>query len=128
MTKSLAEFKRFLNRSAPTLSDDEKKLANLILGGFKEIAVVGTAGGRRGKVLAKLIVEKGATASPELEITAEVSNANESEIVRLTKLEVEIFVGSQIDKFSNLKTHTPSSTGLTGQANQVSVRHSSTDC
>lgn len=116
MTKSLAEFKRFLNRSAPTLSDDEKKLANLILGGFKEIAVVGTAGGRRGKVLAKLIVEKGATASPELEITAEVSNANESEIVRLTKLEVENFRGfsdRQVFEFKNPYTfiYGPNGTG-----------------
>lgn len=51
MSKSLVEFKRFLVKSAPTLSEYEKKLANLILGGFDEIAAVGSAGGRRGKVL-----------------------------------------------------------------------------
>lgn len=116
MTKSLAEFKRFFNKSAPTLSDDEKKLANLMLGGFEEIAAVGTAGGRRGKVLAKLIVEKGATASPELEITADVSNANENEIIRLTKLEVENFRGfsdKQIFEFKNPYTfiYGPNGTG-----------------
>lgn len=93
MTKSLAEFKRFLVKSTPTLSEHEKKLANLMLGGFDEIAAVGTAGGRRGKVLAKLIVDKGEVASPALEIEADEANANESEIVRLTKVEVEHFRG-----------------------------------
>ena len=116
MTKSLTEFKRFSNNSALTLSDDEKKLTNLILGAFDEIAAVGTAGGRRGKVLAKLIVEKGATASPELEITADVSDANGSEIIRLTKLEVENFRGftdKQAFEFTNPYTfiYGPNGTG-----------------
>lgn len=93
MTKSLAEFKRFLVKSAPTLSEHEKKLANLILGGFDAIAAVGSAGGRRGKVLAKLIVDKGEAAPPALEIAVDEANANESEIVRLTKVEVEHFRG-----------------------------------
>ena len=116
MTKSLTEFKRFSNNSALTLSDDEKKLTNLILGAFDEIAAVGAAGGRRGKVLAKLIVEKGATASPELEITADVSDANGSEIIRLTKLEVENFRGftdKQAFEFTNPYTfiYGPNGTG-----------------
>lgn len=93
MSKSLAEFKRFLAKSAPTLSDHEKKLANLMLEGFNEIAAVGTAGGRRGRVLAKLIVEKGDAAPPALEIKADEANANQSEIVRLTKVTVEHFRG-----------------------------------
>lgn len=116
MTKSLAEFKRFLNKSARTLSDDEKKLANLILGEFEEIAAVGTAGGRRGKVLARIIVEMGAKASSELAITADVSNANESKIIRLTKLEVENFRGfsdKQAFEFKNPYTfiYGPNGTG-----------------
>ncbi|WP_122425040.1 AAA family ATPase [Pseudomonas viridiflava] len=93
MSKSLVEFKRFLVKSAPTLSEYEKKLANLILGGFDEIAAVGSAGGRRGKVLAKLIVDKGETSPPALEIAVDEVDANESEIVRLTKVEVEHFRG-----------------------------------
>ncbi|MFX1738978.1 AAA family ATPase [Paraburkholderia kururiensis] len=93
MSKSLVEFKRFLTKSAPTLSEHEKKLANLILGGFDEVASVGTAGGRRGKVLAKLIVAKGEAAPSALEIVADEAKANEREIVRLTKLEVEHFRG-----------------------------------
>ncbi|MBC9251202.1 hypothetical protein A9179_13030 [Pseudomonas alcaligenes] len=93
MSKSLVEFKRFLAMSAATLSEHEKKLANLILGRFDEIAVVGAAGGRRGKVLAKLIVDEGESASPVLKIAADEANANESEILRLTKVEVEHFRG-----------------------------------
>ncbi|MBR7631408.1 AAA family ATPase [Aeromonas popoffii] len=93
MSKSLVEFKHFLAKSAPTLSEHEKKLANLILGRFDEIAVVGAAGGRRGKVLAKLIVDEGESASPVLDIAADEANTNESEILRLTKVEVEHFRG-----------------------------------
>ena len=93
MSKSLVEFKRFLAKSAATLSEHEKKLANLMLGRFDEVAAVGTAGGRRGKVLAKLIVDKGEAAHPALEIAADEAKANETEIVRLTKVEVEHFRG-----------------------------------
>lgn len=93
MSKSLVEFKRFLAKSVPTLSEHEKKLANLMLAGFNEIEAVGAAGGRRGKVLAKLIVDKGEVVSPALETAADEANANESEIVRLTKVEVEHFRG-----------------------------------
>ncbi|MGE6146346.1 AAA family ATPase [Aeromonas media] len=93
MSKSLVEFKRFLVKSAPKLTENEKKLANLILGRFDEIAVVGAAGGRRGKALAKLIVDEGESASPVLDIAADEANANESEILRLTKVEVEHFRG-----------------------------------
>jgi energy-coupling factor transporter ATP-binding protein EcfA2 len=116
MSKSLAEFKRFLSKSAPTLSENEKKLANLMLGGFEKIAAVGSAGGRRGKVLAKLIVDEGATASPELEITADIASSNESEIIRLTKVEVGHFRGfsdKQIFEFKNPYTfiYGPNGTG-----------------
>lgn len=93
MSKSLVEFKRFLAKSTPNLSEHEKKLANIMLGKFDEIAAVGAAGGRRGKVLAKLIVDHGDAASPALEIAADEAIANESEILRLTKMEVEHFRG-----------------------------------
>lgn len=116
MTKSLAEFKRFLVKSAPPLSEHEKKLANLMLGGFDEIAAVGTAGGRRGRILAKLIVDKGDAAPPALEIAADEANANESEIIRLTKMEVEHFRGfsdKHTFEFKNLYTfvYGPNGTG-----------------
>lgn len=93
MTKSLAEFKRFLVKATPTLSEHERKLANLMLAAFDEIAAVGAAGGRRGKVLAKLIVDKGEAAPLALEIELDEANANPNEILRLTKVEVENFRG-----------------------------------
>lgn len=93
MSKTVVEFKRFLTKSALTMSEQEKKLANLILGGFDEIAAVGTAGGRRGKILAKLIVEKGEVSPTVLNIVAEKANTNTKEIVRLSKVEVENFRG-----------------------------------
>lgn len=99
MSKSLVEFKRFLAKLAPRLSEHEKKLANLMLEEFDEIAAVGTAGGRRGRVLAKLIVDKGEVALPVLDITTDEANTNESEIVRLTKVEVEHFRGFS-DKYT----------------------------
>lgn len=116
MSRSLVEFKRFLAKSAPTLSEHEKKLANLMLEGFNDIAAVGAAGGRRGKVLAKLILDKGETAHPALEIAADEANANESEIVRLSKVEVEHFRGfSEKHTFEFKKPYTfvygPNGTG-----------------
>lgn len=93
MSKSLSEFKRFLAKSGPKLSEHEKKLANLILGGFTEVADCGSAAGRRGKVLAKLICEKGDTASSELKIDAEETKSNENEIVKLSKVTVKHFRG-----------------------------------
>ncbi|WP_234686731.1 AAA family ATPase [Comamonas aquatica] len=75
------------------MSENENKLANLILEGFDEISAVGTAGGRRGKVLAKLIVEKGDSSPPALEIAAEEATVDEGEVIRLTKVEIEHFRG-----------------------------------
>lgn len=118
MSKSLVEFKRFLAMSATTMSEHEKKLANLILGRFDEIAAVGAAGGRRGKVLAKLIVDEGESTSPALEIAADEANANESEILRLTKVEVEHFRGFSEKHTFEFKTpytfvYGPNGTGST---------------
>lgn len=116
MAKSLAEFKRFLVKLTPTLSDQEKKLANLMLAGFDEIAAVGSAVGRRGKVVAKLVVDKGEAARTELQVEPDEASANESEIVRITKLEVEHFRGfsdKQTFEFKNPYTfiYGPNGTG-----------------
>lgn len=116
MKKSLTEFKRFLVKSTPTLSEYEKKLANLMVEGFDDIASVGAAGGRRGKVLARLIVDKGEAAAPKIEIEVDEANANESEIVRISKVEVEHFRGfsdKQTFEFKNQYTfvYGPNGTG-----------------
>lgn len=116
MSKSLSEFKRFLTKSAATMSAYEKRLANLMLDGIAEIAASGTAAGRRGKVLAKLIVEKGDAASSELKVEVDVAHANENEIVRLNRVTVEHFRGfseKQTFEFKNTYTfvYGPNGTG-----------------
>jgi len=93
MSKSLSEFKRFLANASPNLSEHENKLANLILSSFTEVAESSSAAGRRGKILANLICEKGDAASSELKIEAEETKGNEKEIVRLSKLTVRHFRG-----------------------------------
>lgn len=116
MSKSLIEFKQFLVKIGPILSEHEKKLANLILGGFTEVADSGSAAGRRGKALSKLICEKGDTASSELKIETEGAKGNENKIVRLSKMTVEHFRGfseKQTFEFKNPYTfvYGPNGTG-----------------
>lgn len=93
MTKTLSEFKRFLAKAGPNLTAKEKQLANLMLDRFSDVEDSSSAGGRRGKVLAKMIVENGEAASPELKIETEAANTGKDGIVRLSKLTVEHFRG-----------------------------------
>lgn len=115
MNKSRAEFKRFVAKLAPELSEHEKKLAALILDSFEKISAVGSAGGRRGKILAKIIGDKGVS-PPVLEITVDEARANEGEIIRLAKVEVEHFRGfcdKHVFEFKNPYTfvYGPNGTG-----------------
>lgn len=93
MTKSLTEFKRFLAKSATAMSEHEKRLANLMLDRFVDVADSGAASGRRGKLIAKLIVEKGDSASSEFKLESDEAPGNESPIIRLKKITVENFRG-----------------------------------
>jgi len=98
------------------MSEHERKLANLILSGFTEISASGSAGGKRGKVLAKLITEKGDAASSELKIETDVVSANENSIIRLDRMFVEHFRGfseKQVFEFKNPYTfvYGPNGTG-----------------
>ena len=116
MLKSYSEFKRFLLKSTALMSEHERKLANLILSGFTEISASGSAGGKRGKVLAKLITEKGDAASSEFQIETDVVSANENAIIRLDRMIVEHFRGfseKQVFEFKNLYTfvYGPNGTG-----------------
>lgn len=93
MTKTLFEFKRFLAKAGPNFTVKERQLANLTLERFASVEKASSAGGKRGKVLAKLIIERGETASSELKVEVEAENAGENGIVRLSKLTVEHFRG-----------------------------------
>ena len=93
MSKSLSEFKRFLRESQAGLSEYEKKLARLILDNFPKVETVGTAGGRRGKQIAKLIDDAGDAASSELNVEIEASANDKGKIVRLSSIKVQNFRG-----------------------------------
>jgi recombinational DNA repair ATPase RecF len=93
MSKSLSEFKRFLEKSQAGFSEYEKKLSKLILDNFAKVETVGTAGGKRGKQIAKLIEDAGDTASSELNLEIEASSDNKRKIVRLSSIKVQNFRG-----------------------------------
>ncbi|MBR7634513.1 AAA family ATPase [Janthinobacterium lividum] len=93
MSKSFSEFKRFLQTELKDLSEFEKKLARLLLEDFRAVELLGTAGGRRGKKIAELILAKGDSISAELNFEGDTSAENASRIVRLSKITVGNFRG-----------------------------------
>lgn len=116
MTKTLHEYKRFLAKAGAGFSPREKQLANLILDGFQEVQESSSASGKRGRVLAKMIVEKGNAAPTELNVEAESANAGDNGAVRITKLTVQHFRGfseEQTFEFRNPYTfvYGPNGTG-----------------
>lgn len=93
MSKSFSEFKRFLQTELKGLSEFEKKLARLLLEDFRAVELLGTAGGRRGKKIAELILTKGDSISAELDFEGDTSAENATRIVRLSKITVGNFRG-----------------------------------
>lgn len=75
------------------MSEHEKRLANLVLDRFVDVANSGAAAGRRGKLIAKLIVDKGDSISSEFKLETDEAQGNESPITRLKKITVEDFRG-----------------------------------
>lgn len=116
MSKTLHEYKRFLAKAGAGFSPREKQLANLILDGFQEVQESSSASGKRGRVLAKMIVEKGDAAPTDLKIEAESANTADNGAVRITKLTVQHFRGfseEQSFEFKNPYTfvYGPNGTG-----------------
>lgn len=116
MSKTLHEFKRFLAKAGPGFSPREKQLANLMLDCFDEVLESSSASGKRGRVLARIIVEKGAAAPAELEVEAESGSSSDGGAVRLSRLRVEHFRGfsdGQTFEFRNPYTfvYGPNGTG-----------------
>ena len=99
MSKSLSEFKRFLQKEQKNLSEFETKLARLILDDFRAVEILGTAGGRRGKKIADLILSKGDSVKAELNLEGEKSADDATKISHLSKITVGNFRG-----FSNEHT------------------------
>ncbi|MGG4094464.1 AAA family ATPase [Paenibacillus lautus] len=104
MSKNLKLKNNFLNfifSVDHTFSTNEKKLINLIIKNFDEIAEVGTAGGnKRAKLLNGLLEKEWATISSELNLTSTNNSNTPFPIKQLKKIEIENFRG-----FSNLYSH-----------------------
>jgi recombinational DNA repair ATPase RecF len=93
MSKSLSEYKRFLEKSQPGLSEYERKLARLVLDNFAAVEACGTAGGKRGKLIAKLLAAAGDSASGDLNVKAEAALEDAGKIIQLSSINVQNFRG-----------------------------------
>ncbi|MBY0160202.1 chromosome segregation protein SMC [Cytobacillus firmus] len=99
--KLMNNFQNFISSIDQTFSTNEKKLINLIMTNFDEIAEVGTSGGnKRAKLFNSLLENKWATVSSELKLTSTYNSIAPFPIKHLKKIEIENFRG-----FSNLFTH-----------------------
>ncbi|MES2026750.1 MAG: AAA family ATPase [Pseudomonadota bacterium] len=116
MSKALSEFKSFIQKNIVGFSEFEKKLAKLILDNFSNVESTGSAGGKRGKAIAKLIADAGDSASSDLKIEMGAASSNANKINRLTGITIEHFRGfskAQTLEFKNLYTfvYGPNGTG-----------------
>jgi DNA repair exonuclease SbcCD ATPase subunit len=116
MSKSLSEYKRFLVKEQSGFSEYERKLARLVLDNFPAVESCGTAGGKRGKLIAKLIGTAGDSALSDLNFITEATSNDAGKIVRLTSIKVANFRGfsdEQTLKFKNPYTfvYGPNGTG-----------------
>lgn len=89
MSKSLSEYKRFVVNGLPGFSEYEKKLARLVPDNFATVEACGTAGGKRGKLIAKLIAEAGDAATGDLDVEADAAPDDAGRIIRLSSIKVQ---------------------------------------
>ncbi|MCD9533088.1 hypothetical protein GLP27_05775 [Photobacterium carnosum] len=88
------EYKKFLAANQLTLSDDEKKIANLILINFEQIKSKSRSAGSRSKLIAKLLQEKSGELKANINLQ-EISNHKSNKINKITKLIISNFRGFQ---------------------------------
>ncbi|PRC94334.1 AAA family ATPase [Solimicrobium silvestre] len=103
MSKSISEFKRFLIKSQAAFSEYEKKLAKLVLDNFHEVEASGTAGGKRGKLIAKFIENAGDSASSDLNIEIDASTDDLNRITYLSAIKIKNFRGFSTEKILEFK-------------------------
>lgn len=106
--KIFNEFKNFLRESdINVFSLYEKKLINLTIDNFDNIASVSTSQGKRGKLLNKLILEKGKTISSEFLIPIDSIEKSTFPFECLTSIELQNFRGfSNYEKIDFNKKYT----------------------
>lgn len=88
------EYKKFLAANQLTLSDDEKKIANLISINFEQIKSKSRSAGSRSKLIAKLLQEKSGELKANINLQ-EISNHKSNKINKITKLIISNFRGFQ---------------------------------
>jgi len=92
--KTYNEFNNFLRESdINDFSEYEKRLINLIINNFDNIASVSTRQGKRGELLNKLILEKGKKVSSELLISIDSIEKNTFPFECLASIELSNFRG-----------------------------------
>lgn len=93
MSKALIEFKQFIKKYVDELSIYEKKLVKIILENFSAIEESSSAGGKRGKLISKLITENLDSEDGEFLIDGTLETTVEEQVNRLSKLTVKNFRG-----------------------------------
>lgn len=93
MSKAFIEYKTFLSLNESKLTQYEKKLSEIILDNFHDIELVGSHGGRRGRLMADLVTKYGESAIVDFvsdEINTQIVNG---QFARISKLKVNNFRG-----------------------------------
>lgn len=93
MSKALIEFKQFIKKYVDELSIYEKELVKIILDNLSAIEESSSAGGKRGKLISKLITENLDSEDGEFLIDGTLETTVEEQVNRLSKLTVKNFRG-----------------------------------
>lgn len=88
------DFERFISAlDVDDLSVHEKKLINLLIEHFDEIASWGTAGGKRAKILNNIIQKEGMSASDQITLNKKAEEVTAFPFKRLEKIKIRDFRG-----------------------------------
>ena len=113
MSKSIIEYQRFLSLYSNSMSDQELKLASLILSNFSDVESKSSAGGARANKLAEIIKRDGKTVSPYANSEVEVTS-KKPKISSLKKLSVKGFRGFSEEEYFDLSKNYTFIFGLNG--------------
>jgi len=106
MSELIIEFNNFLQNEWNLFSDNEKKLANIIVNNFRNISQKGSAAGARSKLLSDLIQKQGKFVSNDLPNDFK-SSVEQPKIKKLHELVVRNFRGfTEEKKFDLSKKYT----------------------
>ncbi|EKS07378.1 AAA family ATPase [Leptospira santarosai] len=93
MSKTKSYFKRFINSKWQSFSEYEKKLVKIIYSEINKVKDAGSASGKRGKLITKLISEQRNSINSDLLVEEETAVSVSLPVSKLSKLTVENFRG-----------------------------------